>query len=100
MNTRDTASAELIGEAAATRAAFHLLLEAAQIFLASSKAEDKSTIVRSLATRLHEKKGELLAPMPVDANPDLQAHGNRAFQREFERLASLITDRLNEVAAR
>jgi hypothetical protein len=100
MNPRDITSVELIGEAAATRAAFKLLLEAAQIFLASSKAEDKSTIVRALAAKLSQQRGELLAPMPIDASPELQAHGNRAFQREFERLASLITDRLNEVAAR
>jgi hypothetical protein len=100
MNTRDITSVELIGEAAATRAAFHLLLEAAQILFASSKVEDKSAIVRALDAKLRQQRGELLTPMPTDASPELQAHGNQAFQREFERLASLVTDRLNDVAAR
>jgi hypothetical protein len=98
MNTHDSSSVELLGEAAATRAVFHLLLEAAEILLASSAVNDKPAIVSALAARLKQKRGELLAPMPKDASPELQAHGNRTFQQEFERLSGLIADRLGNVA--
>ncbi len=82
---------ELIAEAAALRAAFSLLLEASQVFLANRDRSHRTELVQVLAGRLQDKRGDYLYSVPSGTPAELQAIGNKVFQASFNALCKEIT---------